>query len=945
MIRLDRIELLHWDIQPHQVLALSSGITVLTGENGSGKTAILDAIKVGLGAQLEGERTTKSYLLKQAAPVAMIRILVDNRTEPGSRRRPFDVLGGPAQETVTLAVVFRAGDEGDYVTEYWILDGDVVPLDERSAGRRKDGLRPLPSREAYRERLRKVGIGRQYLKLLCLPQGQIASFCRKAGPALFEDLFDVIGGRQALDTWNERVRDLNAQRRTFEATQTDLREASRNLELLKVRVRRHHEFRAKKARAEALERAEPYARRAEAEAEYRRLETERDERTRRIASLDAIAAEADAAREAAAAEIEGIARTQAGLQGAYDIADSAWKEAIGEQADCRAKLKVLEDIRRLGEPVAPADVDTLRSSAEALRADLARGQAVAAERQAVAETARRDLDQVRKGLLPLPPEVEAFQARLRQAGIPHHLLAEVVEVRDPSWRPALEGWLGRLRLAVVVQDLDAWSRAAALVRETGYPHGVLAPDVRGSSPADQEGLVAGIDVKEPRYRALVARLLRAVQPGEHETPLQPMRRGERLSSDGFVVTRLEARSSKVGDAYLGRAALEQRRADLEERLGTLDRADRTWKEEELRLRGRVGIVEEEIAAQRHRAAWEAARSEWVGVKTALARLDGEVQGRAAERSRIQAEIRDLGARIGSIRESRGTAEGRAQEARTERDRVRGEDQEAATRRREVEETLGALRVEVPDEPDEEVEGILADEMTPRMLQASRGALGRELATFTAEEQDDLLPVNAARQEQEVAAVANRLETLRASLDLTQKAAEEAREQYQDTTRRVFRAYFARLREAAEALDFHVEGRLDPREDGRFSCDVRVRVGEKPPVHHDSEDLSGGQKAALSILMGMTAISLESEGAGFFLIDEPFAASDVHKINELGEFLARTRAQYLLSMPTTADLERCGTWLESVWTCTRSRGGFTDDGHPVLAPRVRLGFVHGGRDVG
>ena len=41
MIRLDRAELLHWDIQPHQVLPLATGITLLTGENGSGKSSIL----------------------------------------------------------------------------------------------------------------------------------------------------------------------------------------------------------------------------------------------------------------------------------------------------------------------------------------------------------------------------------------------------------------------------------------------------------------------------------------------------------------------------------------------------------------------------------------------------------------------------------------------------------------------------------------------------------------------------------------------------------------------------------------------------------------------------------------------------------------------------------------------------------------------------------------
>ncbi|MFB6350304.1 MAG: ATP-binding protein, partial [Bradymonadaceae bacterium] len=92
MISLDRIELLHWDIQAHQTLPLADGVTVLTGENGSGKTSILDAIKVGLGARrLRGGRSIEDYLLKRAEPQAMVRLVVDNRPD-SKQRRPFDPL-------------------------------------------------------------------------------------------------------------------------------------------------------------------------------------------------------------------------------------------------------------------------------------------------------------------------------------------------------------------------------------------------------------------------------------------------------------------------------------------------------------------------------------------------------------------------------------------------------------------------------------------------------------------------------------------------------------------------------------------------------------------------------------------------------------------------------------------------------------------------------------
>ena len=54
MIRLDRVELLHWDIQPHQVMPLATGITLLTGENGSGR--IGDLCTSGLSADARTDR-------------------------------------------------------------------------------------------------------------------------------------------------------------------------------------------------------------------------------------------------------------------------------------------------------------------------------------------------------------------------------------------------------------------------------------------------------------------------------------------------------------------------------------------------------------------------------------------------------------------------------------------------------------------------------------------------------------------------------------------------------------------------------------------------------------------------------------------------------------------------------------------------------------------------
>ena len=66
--------------------------------------------------------------------------------------------------------------------------------------------------------------------------------------------------------------------------------------------------------------------------------------------------------------------------------------------------------------------------------------------------------------------------------------------------------------------------------------------------------------------------------------------------------------------------------------------------------------------------------------------------------------------------------------------------------------------------------------------------------------------------------------------------------------------------------------------------------------------------------------------------------DRDKIQELGTFLEHTGAQYIVSMPTSADIRRAGSWLQGVLTCTLTRGGFDSQGELRLAPAVKCSYV-------
>lgn len=941
MIRLDRVELLHWDVQPHQSLPLARGVTLLTGENGSGKTSILDGLKVALGAsRLEGDRSVEEYLSRQARPVAMIRVLADNRPAPGTRRRPFDRLGDLSDDLVSLAVVFRAEEEGRYRRDYYILDGDRIPPLE--PGRRTPA--PLASAADYRARLARVGITARYLKLLTLPQGQIAGLCRNDPAALFDDLYDIIGGRQALDAWEKRLAELkDAQRRQAQVAD-ELARARDRLSALASRAARHEDWRRAVARVEAHRAAAPHLELREARARVETL-------TSTIERADAAARRHDdeiRLASEASAEASGTVRATADARATLAERIAALRDerdaAMRAEVKATARWGQLDELRMAADGIEAEDAGHLAAEDERLRTALAK---LGADREALAgerAQVQADLARVNDGILPWPDEVERFRGRLRSEGIAHHLLAELLDVREDRWRAAVEGYLGRFRFAVAVPDPASWARAARLAREQAYPHGVLAPDVRGHSPADADSLLGIVEVHDPDYRPLVARLLRPVIAGEPPDPLEPVRRGEMLAADGFIVSRVEARRAVAETHFLGRDALEKRKRQLGARLDELVRLETDRAAQEGDVRRVLGDVLRRQAAQRALGAWEAVRDEHERVAVDKVRHAGEVARLAAEIARASEEDKRR-EREGTDAEKRQeAAAGKAQAAEEAARQRRAEAEAASVELENAQVDLARLLGEPPAPPSEATTDVLAEVGSAGTLKALLRALEQQLSGYDEADRDTLLPLNFERQRGEVGAVEERLQQLDAALAETRAAAESAREEYQQATRRVFRAYFARLRQDAKELDFTVDGELVPADNGRFRCEVRVGVGEKAPVHYGSGELSGGQKAAVSILMAMTAVSLESDGAGFFLVDEPFSASDVYKINELGSFLDRTGAQYLVSMPTSSDLEQCGPWLSAVWTCTKTRGGYDEARRPVLAPLVKLSFAPGARDA-
>jgi len=945
MFRLERIELLNWDIQQNQVLLLSDGVNLLTGENGSGKTAILDAIKFALGASHVGtDRTIEFYLRERGAPVAMVRLVASNRPDPVTRARPFDVLGGGYEsDRVSLALVAKATDDG-FERRWFILDGDTSPL------ARGVSARPFERLADYTDRLERLGLGRSFRRLICTPQHEVASLCRRNPSELFDLLYDIIGGKDALEEWERLKKDFDATRRRFEERRVELEERQRRHDHLRARLASHQRYLRVRQRLELDLLALPLAR-------CRVLMARHQAFLDRSAAMEAEALDADgraaATREhrvETARRHEERARMAAGMEEARAENAAEADRVAATLAGLKADWTALERLRAQAGTLPVRDLGALEAAAEQARAEVGRIEAAIQARKDSLRVLKEELESIDRGIL-LPPEsVRRFQEALRHAGATEHmLLADLIDADGLSSedRAALEGFLGDLRLAIAVPDLESFVRIVALARRERFPYYVLAPDVRARHPSSGEHpFLDAVRVKDPRYEGLVVRLLRwvrkmAADEAVGDTFREP---GARVAPDGFVLDRFGGIHRGTDRFFLGREALVARKRQVEAEIEHIGQALPQLQSQKVQQTDLARDLEGQAVQERRRREWESRRAEH-------ARLTAEIEGRERQRVHLEAERRrldqewrkvteecaHLGARLGGLdakaeEEARTAAQKRseAEKARAEAGRMAADLAEAIREAERIREDLASRDPEFAGRVE-----AFARERSPEVIEEQVRNDQADLETYPEADRDESLPGNVRTLERQVEDVQAELDRLEQQAEADRAKVEAAHDQYRRFTRKRFRVYFERLAAEAERIRFRVEGNLAERTDGRFDVNLMVGVGDKAPVPYDSPALSGGEKAALSILMAMSAIEgRDGGGPGFFLVDEPFSASDTYKIGELGTFLARTGAQYLISMPTTMDIARCGSWLRAVLTCTKTPGG---EG-ARLAPPVKCSYV-------
>jgi len=657
---------------------------------------------------------------------------------------------------------------------------------------------------------------------------------------------------------------------SVQALELDLRQVERQ-------VARLDDWESHRARVAELEARLPAAelqihllRRADASAKLPELRTKVRRGDTELASLEAEAA-ATAEREMQTGTALDAAR-----QGEL-AARSAWEAAHGRHVRAADRLAALEDRARQAAELPPGDLDRLAATAESAARMLFAAETTAAAATDAEAEARTRRDRLRAGLPVHPERVTRTLADLEAQGIESTLLAALVEVTDPDRGEAAEAALGDARWTLLVAEA-AEPATLEVARRHGFPGPVYTSDRLGGP--ETEGplrLAAGAPSWLLHWPETVALHADGTWQDERGTWVKPP--GERLlgqagreaalaaaetaleeSARTLAAARAEAEASALrrtaADAAL---ATERRRRELLQEAAALPAARDEAHAAAGALAGAEDLRDAAVTAREeaHRAQEEALRQRLA----AAVRVEQQAVRLRGEREALERTEADLTAADDRVRELADQVSAGLY-ARAEAGELDGPDTVAADLDR-ARQTLAGLGDPPPREVREEALHLRANiDEAERHLQARRREAGEARDELTA-----------------------------------------CRVRYLEIVSGALQDYRRRATDLAGGAEVTVEMELprlvdDDRVLDEATIEVRFGFDGKAPLPLGDPSFSGGQQviAGLILLMAMA----ETDGRGFFILDEPFAHLSLDRVDQVGRFLRAARAQFILTAPTTLD---------------------------------------------
>jgi chromosome segregation ATPase len=899
MFHIKSLELVHWDYwQRIKNIPLDAKIITIAGQNGSGKTTLLDALRTLFGLDCSMGRTYKHYARHSGQQSAWIRAVVDNK--PVGRQlsnRPFRASGFFSDDEVTLFCQVQKNG-GDWKRQYLMRPGNIQ-IEEVTEASDWLGV------ENYKKRLASAGLSPAMAKVLALEQGETDKLCEYAPRQLLDLVFQVFGDKEVLDAYDEakrHQRDTETELKRFEA---ELEASRTNLEGLRLRVANYHQWEdLHKERRNLMEEVLPSLQYHDAREKAGAISRQLREARKPMALADHQLAEK---RNALAAQQRALTEAQQQetlLEQEGTVLASRLTQVNGKLKPLESLLEQKERLQKLAAD-AGADIAEVAAQLDGKEAELARkkqerdvlGAKIAAEMATISALQG-------KSAMPEPEAQRLMRRALRDEGIAHAMLSDIVEVTDPKWQGAVEGVLGGYASVVLLERAKDAPAAYRLAEKERYRH-FIVPDCVQAPVVKDDSLLSVVRFSGPAPMWLIDQLERIERVDSVEDGVKT-RAEEWITPDAYHRERRGGRSLFVEPSRyrFGAAGKTQRLEAIQKSLPALEAQEDT-------LTLAISKLAAEVSALKVRIAGVDAAKE-------LAARQAEFEEAARSMAPLKAERLEVGARLGELQ----TLTKNATVARTRADTVW---QNARMALSEAEAGLRLNHRRQIEQRTEQAKALLELRRSWRHLPlgwrraARRAAL---VAQHVNAHQVDLrlasLQHALARDDWELdPTVIDQYQRLNDQLQGRQSETEERRYQnnraieatanargaYIERLRYTVKTYAKNIKELGELANIEVNAdpvRLenDDVQLAQAGLHVRFKFDGKDQIGMNDGEASGGQQVMKSLVLLIGLLKSEEGSGGFVFIDEPFAHLDIRNIQLVGEFLKNTDAQYLMTTPLT-----------------------------------------------
>jgi chromosome segregation ATPase len=900
MFHIKSLELVHWDYwQRIKNIPLDAKIITIAGQNGSGKTTLLDALRTLFGLDCSMGRTYKHYARHSGQQTAWLRAVVDNKNVGKQlSNRPFRSSGFFSDDEVTLFCQIQKNG-GDWKRQYLMRPGNVQIEDITDAN---DWL----GVENYRKRLANAGLSPAMAKVLALEQGETDKLCEYAPRQLLDLVFQVFGDKEVLDAYDEAKRHQRDTETELKRFETELEASKTNLEGLRLRVANYHQWEdLNKERRNLQEEVLPTLEYHEAREKHGNVSRQLRDARKPLAQADqqltdkrnALAAQAKALTEAQQHETV-LEQESTALQSRLSHINGKLKplDSLLEQ---KARLQKLaadsgSDIAEVAQQLEEKEAELARQkqSREALSARIAGELATIAALQG-------------KTAMPEPEAVRGMRRALRDAGIGHAMLSDIVEVTDARWQGAVEGVLGGYASVVLLDKAKDAPAAYRLAEQERYRH-FIVPELVTAPAIKDDSLLSVVKFSAPVPAWLVDQLSRIERVDTVDEGFKLGKDEEWITPEAYHRERRGGRSLFVeASRYrFGSAGRTQRMEAIQKALPALEAQEDALTLAISKLASEVGALKARIAG--------------VDAAKELAARQAEFDEAARNAVPLKQERLEVGTRLGELQTL-------IKDATVQRTRTDTVWQNARFALSEAEAGLRLNNKRQIEQRGDHARALLALRRAWRHLPKSWRRPARR-TRLVAEHQNShqvalrihSLEASLARNDWELdATVIDQYQRLNEQLHGRQSETEERRYQnnraieatgnargaYIERLRYTIKTYSKNIKELGELAGIEVHAdpvRLenDDTQLAQAGLHVRFKFDGKGPIGMNDGEASGGQQVMKSLVLLIGLLKSEDGSGGFVFIDEPFAHLDIRNIQLVGEFLKNTEAQYLMTTPLT-----------------------------------------------